>query len=186
MKQRKSKRNFEVSSGDETPFKDTPNQRRISKTGGGDGELLNYQKSLNVNRVSEMTPSNGLDYLDIEKDHGFEEMATNTITKFSNQHNRGIVKKNTGGLGNSSVKKKRKVRKEATTTVVTDEYILAFDGNSTKKKEAPKKHLSQSTKKGIGYDFGFTSNESPKHHPYAGTDKKEKHVIEGPSEGKIA
>ena len=37
-------------------------------------------KSVTVNRVSEITPSSGMDYFDsiIDKDHGFSEMASHT------------------------------------------------------------------------------------------------------------
>ena len=47
--------------------------------------------------------------------------------------------------------------------------------------------MSQSSKKGmIAYDFNVSGDGSPNANPYRSQDKKEKHIIEGPSEGKIA
>ena len=71
------------------------------------------------------------------------------------------------------MKKKRKVRKES-----SDEIQLNCEKN--------KKKISYSTKKSsaIAYDFALSGDQSPKVNPYCM--ERESHVIDGPSEGKVA
>ena len=108
---RKSKRIVEISSGEDTPF------REVKKKISSKNETLSYNmKSVNVNRVSEITPSSGMDYFDgmIESNSGFSEMAQ-TQQKFQMQHRNVMRGKSTNNANNNtSVKKKRKARKEQT------------------------------------------------------------------------